>query len=73
MTAMDAQTRADLLEIIDDSAATRATMITSQLSIEHWHEWIADPTIADAMLDRLMQLHHRLTLAGESIHKKGGC
>jgi DNA replication protein DnaC len=70
MTAMDACTRADLLEIIDDRANTRATIITSQLPIEHWHEWIGDATIADAMLDRLMQNHHRFTLTGESMRKK---
>ena len=69
MTAMDAQTRADLLEIIDDRANTKATIITSQLPIEHWHEWIGDATIADAMLDRLMQNHHRFTLTGESMRK----
>jgi DNA replication protein DnaC len=71
MVAMDAQTRADLLEIIDDRAGTRATIITSQLPIEHWHEWIGDATVADAMLDRLMQNHHRLTLIGESLRKGG--
>ena len=69
MTAMDAQTRADLLEIIDDRANARATIITSQLPIEHWHEWIGDATIADAMLDRLMQNNHRFTLTGESMRK----
>lgn len=67
MTAMDAQTRADLLEIVDDRANTHATIITSQLPIEHWHEWIGDATIADAMLDRLMQNHHRFKLTGESM------
>ncbi len=71
MVAMDAQTRADLLEIIDDRAGTCATIITSQLPIEHWHEWIGDATVADAMLDRLMQNHHRLTLTGESLRKVG--
>ena len=40
MAAMDSQTRADLLEIVDDRASQRATIITSQLPIEHWHEWI---------------------------------
>lgn len=70
MSAMDRQTRADLLEIIDDRAGHRATIITSQLPIEHWHEWIGDPTLADAMLDRLMQSHHRFTLTGESLRKK---
>lgn len=71
MSAMDGQTRSDLLEIIDDRASQRATIITSQLPIEHWHEWIGDQTIADAMLDRLMQNHHRLTITGESMRKKG--
>ena len=70
MAAMDSQTRADLLEIIDDRANHRATIITSQLPIEHWHEWIGDQTVADAMLDRLMQSHHRFTLTGESLRKK---
>jgi len=70
MAAMDRQTRADLLEIIDDRAGHRATIITSQLPIEHWHEWIGDQTTADAMLDRIMQSHHRFTLTGESLRKK---
>lgn len=70
MAALDAQTRADLLEIIDDRAATRATIITSQLPIEHWHAWVGDATIADAILDRLMQRHHRFTLTGESLRQK---
>jgi len=70
MSALDSQTRSDLLEIIDDRAGQRATIITSQLPIEHWHEWIGDATIADAMLDRLMQSHHRFTLTGDSLRKK---
>ena len=70
MSALDAMTRADLLEIIDDRAMRSATIITSQLPIEHWHEWIDDATMADAMLDRLMQSHHRFTLSGESLRKK---
>lgn len=56
MTALDSQ--------------SRATIITSQLPIEHWHEWIGNPTMADAMLDRLMQHHHRFTITGESLRKK---
>jgi len=70
MAALDGQSRADLLEIIDDRASSRATIITSQLPIEHWHEWIGDPTMADAMLDRLMQNHHRFAITGESLRKK---
>ena len=70
MAALDSQTRADLLEIIDDRAASRATIITSQLPIEHWHAWVGDATIADAVLDRLLQRHHRFTLTGESLRQQ---
>lgn len=70
MAGIDAQTRADLLEIIDDRASHKATIITSQLPIEHWHAWVGDATIADAILDRLMQKHHRFTLTGESLRQR---
>ena len=69
MSGIDAQTRADLLEIIDDRAASKATIITSQLPIEHWHAWVGDATIADAILDRIMQKNHRFTLAGDSLRQ----
>ena len=64
--AIDAATRADLLEIVDDRSAQRATIITHQLPIEHWHAWLGDATVADAILDRLMQHCRRFTLDGES-------
>jgi DNA replication protein DnaC len=67
MGAIDSETRSDLLEIIDDRAANKATIITSQLPIEHWHAWIGDATIADAILDRIMQRNHRFTLTGDSL------
>ena len=67
MGAIDSATRSDLLEIIDDRAANRATIITSQLPVEHWHAWIGDATIADAILDRILQRTHRLTLTGDSL------
>ncbi len=66
---LDSTTRSDLLEIIDDRAGHRATIITSQLPIEHWHAWIGDATVADAILDRLMQRHHRFTLSGDSLRQ----
>jgi DNA replication protein DnaC len=44
--------RNDLLELLDDRVGARATLITSQLPIDQWHEYIADPTLADAILDR---------------------
>ena len=67
MGAIDSATRSDLLEIIDDRAGSKATIITAQLPIEHWHAWIGDATIADAILDRIMQRNHRFTLTGESL------
>ncbi len=67
MGAIDSATRSDLLELIDDRAASKATIITSQLPVEHWHAWIGDATIADAILDRIMQRNHRFTLTGDSL------
>lgn len=64
--SIDGGTRADLLEIIDDRASVRATVITHQLPIEHWHGWIGDPTVADAILDRLLQRCRRFDLQGQS-------
>lgn len=67
--ALDGATRSDRLEIIDDRAAHKATIITSQLPIEHWHAWIGGATVADAILDCLMQRHHRITLSGDSLRQ----
>ncbi len=59
----------DMLEIVDDRHGRGSTIITSQLAVEHWHDTIANPTIADAILDRLVHNAHRLNLKGESIRK----
>jgi DNA replication protein DnaC len=59
----------DLLEIIDDRHGRGSTIVTTQLPIEHWHEMIPNPTIADAILDRLVHNAHRLILKGESMRK----
>jgi DNA replication protein DnaC len=69
LAPLDAATRADLLEVIDDRAGSKGTIITSQLPVEHWHSWIGDVTIADAMLDRLLQTTHRIVLKGDSIRR----
>lgn len=61
--------RSDLLEVLDDRVGTRSTVITSQLPIEHWHEYLGEPTLADAILDRILHSSHRLSLAGESMRK----
>ena len=57
----------DLLEVIDDRHGRGSTIVTSQLPIEHWHELIPNPTIADAILDRLVHNAHRLVLNGKSM------
>ncbi len=59
----------DLLEVIDDRHSRGSTIVTSQLPVDHWHEVIGNPTIADAILDRLVHNAHRLTLKGESMRK----
>ena len=53
LTPLTAEQRRDLLEIIDDRHGRASTIVTSQLPVDHWHEHIGDPTIADAVLDRL--------------------
>ena len=63
--------RRDLLEIVDDRHGCRSTLITSQLPVPHWHAAIGDPTLADAILDRLVHQAHCLNLDGESLRKKG--
>jgi len=62
--------RSDLLELLDDRVGTRATLITSQLPVSAWHEWLTDPTLADAILDRIVHAAHKVTLKGESMRKK---
>jgi len=62
--------RNDLLELLDDRVGTRATLITSQLPVTAWHEWLNDPTLADAILDRIVHTAHKIALKGESMRKK---
>ena len=62
--------RNDLLELLDDRVGTRATLITSQLPVTSWHEWLNDPTLADAILDRIVHTAHKIALKGESMRKK---
>jgi DNA replication protein DnaC len=61
--------RHDLLELLEDRYGTTSTVITSQLPVKKWHEWIADPTLADAILDRLVHNAHRIELQGASLRK----
>lgn len=62
--------RRDLLEVLDDRYATRSTIVTSQLPVDRWHDHIGDPTLADAILDRLIHNAHRVPLDGPSMRRK---
>jgi DNA replication protein DnaC len=62
--------RRDLLEVLEDRYGRRATMVTSQLPFEHWHDVVGDTTFADAILDRLIHNAHRITLKGASMRRK---
>lgn len=62
--------RKDMLELLEDRNDLRSTLITSQVPIEKWHTVIGDPTLADAILDRLVHNAHKLALKGDSMRKK---
>lgn len=62
--------RKDLLEIIEDRYSVGSTIITSQLPIKEWHTYIGDPTIADAVCDRLFHVSHKFEMKGLSMRKK---
>jgi DNA replication protein DnaC len=61
--------RRDLLEVIEDRSGRRATLVTSQIPVDHWHELVGDATFGDAILDRLVHHAHRITLTGGSLRK----
>ncbi len=69
---LDASSRHDLLEILEDRYGRRSTIITSQLPVTAWHSAIGDPTYADAILDRLVHNAHRIELSGESLRRARG-
>jgi len=69
MAALKDQERHDVLEILDDRYDRSATLVTSQLPIDHWHEIVGDPTVADAILDRLIHNAYRIPLKGGSMRK----
>jgi DNA replication protein DnaC len=67
LSHLTAEQGRDLLEILDDRQGRGSTIVTSQVDVKHWHEMIANPTVADAILDRLVHSAHRLNLAGDSM------
>jgi DNA replication protein DnaC len=70
LTPLSDSHRRDLLEILDDRYDKKSTLITSQLPVEQWHAYLGDPTLADAILDRLVHNSYRLTLSGDSMRKR---
>jgi DNA replication protein DnaC len=67
---LDSFTRLALLQILEDRYGKKSVIISSQLPVSKWHEFIGSPTIADSILDRLSVNAHRFELAGQSLRKK---
>lgn len=61
--------RHDLMELIEDRHGLRSTLIASQLPVDHWHDYLGEPTLADAILDRLLHNAHRLPMKGASLRQ----
>jgi len=68
---LTAEQRRDLLEIVDDRYEKGSLLVTSQVPVKRWHELMGDPTIGDAILDRVVHRAHRLELKGPSLRKRG--
>jgi DNA replication protein DnaC len=67
---LDTNSRLALLQVLEDRYAKRSTIITSQLPVANWFEYINEPTLADAIMDRLSGNAQRIELKGESLRKK---
>ncbi|NDD31191.1 MAG: AAA family ATPase [Proteobacteria bacterium] len=70
LAPLTGQTQHSVLEIIDDRAGLRSTLLTSQLPVENWHDTIGDPSVADALLDRVLSASTIMQLKGESMRKR---
>ena len=70
LSVLTAPQRRDVLEILEDRQGRGSTIVTSQVPVDQWHETIGDPTLADAILDRLVHNAHRLELQGESMRRR---
>lgn len=67
ISPIGAAERNDLLEVLDDRDGTRSTLITSQLPVRAWHTYLDDPTLAGAILDRVVHSSHKIELKGKSL------
>jgi len=70
LTSFSDENRRDVLELLEDRHDRRATLVTSQLPVEHWHAALGDPTLADAILDRLVHNAYTIALKGDSMRKR---
>lgn len=70
LSPLNAEQRRDLLEILEDRHGSKSTIVTSQVPVAQWHDIIGDPTLADAILDRLVHGSYKLKLKGESLRKQ---
>jgi DNA replication protein DnaC len=70
ISPIGASERNDLLEVLDDRVGTKSTLITSQLPVKAWHTYLDDPTLADAILDRIVHSSHRIDLKGATLRDK---
>lgn len=70
LARLNTEERGDLLEIMEDRYQTRSTIVASQLPVEAWHDVIANPTVADAVLDRLVNNAYRISLTGDSMRRR---
>lgn len=72
LAPLEEQERRDILEVLDDRSGARSTIVASQVPVSQWHKIIGEPTIADAILDRLVHNAHRIDLKGDSMRKRHG-
>ena len=69
LIGLDAKERSILMEIIEDRHGLKSIIITSQLPVESWYDAIGDPTVADAIQDRIVHSAHKIELTGDSVRK----
>ena len=70
LATLSDENRRDILELLEDRYGRGATIVTSQLPVDHWHQALGDPTLADAILDRLLHNAYKLSLRGDSMRKR---
>jgi DNA replication protein DnaC len=70
LAPLDGQAQHDILDVIDDRANIRSTLVTSQLPVSKWHATVGDPSVADALLDRLLHAATKIHLKGDTLRKQ---